>query len=367
MLAARPGILMLDEPFSALDAHLKGVLEQNLVSLFDAFEGTILYVSHDIDEALRFCDRIAVMEAGRIMELATGPELVASPRSTAGIKLSGCKNAAKAQRVDEHHVWLPYWGITVATDKLVPEGVKTLGVRAFFLERADGPGENVFRVRVDRVSDSRLRAQRPWCRFWTARTARSCRTTRRRTRCTTCTSACSGVSTSWRWTPRRCPSAGKSCWCAFRRTKCTWWTNSAPSHPARGRGRSDEPGMAAVAASARPRPLRHFFDVDAILFRQQCDEGGLREGFSRTTIDYLRISLTDRCNLRCIYCMPEDGVCSMDHEEILTLEEIEAVVRAAAELGFKHIRLTGGEPLVRKGVVDCVRAIVKRQASSVWP
>ncbi|MEI2998773.1 MAG: hypothetical protein V8T51_06025 [Senegalimassilia faecalis] len=63
ILAARPGILMLDEPFSALDAHLKSVLEQNLVSLFDAFRGTILYVSHDIDEALRFCDRIAVVEA----------------------------------------------------------------------------------------------------------------------------------------------------------------------------------------------------------------------------------------------------------------------------------------------------------------
>ena len=75
------------------------------------------------------------------------------------------------------------------------------------------------------------------------------------------------------------------------------------------------------------------------------------------TIDYLRMSLTDRCNLRCIYCMPEEGVCSMAHEDILTLEEVEAVVRAAAELGFKHIRLTGGEPLVRKGVVDCVRAI----------
>lgn len=54
MLAARPGILMLDEPFSALDSHLKSVLEQNLVDLFEAFEGTILYVSHDIDEALRF-------------------------------------------------------------------------------------------------------------------------------------------------------------------------------------------------------------------------------------------------------------------------------------------------------------------------
>ncbi len=156
MLAARPGILMLDEPFSALDAHLKGVLEQNLVSLFDAFEGTILYVSHDIDEALRFCDRIAVMEAGHVMEQETGEELVANPRSTAGIKLSGCKNATEARYVDDHRVWLPRWGVSVVTDKAVPKGVKTLGVRAFFLERADGPGENAFRVRVDRVSDSRF-------------------------------------------------------------------------------------------------------------------------------------------------------------------------------------------------------------------
>ena len=96
MLAARPGILMLDEPFSALDAHLKSVLEQNLVSLFDAFRGTILYVSHDIDEALRFCDRIAVVESGHIMEMGTGDDLVNRPQSQAGIKLSGCKNATQA-------------------------------------------------------------------------------------------------------------------------------------------------------------------------------------------------------------------------------------------------------------------------------
>ena len=102
MLAARPGILMLDEPFSALDSHLKGVLEQNLVSLFDAFEGTILYVSHDIDESLRFCDRIAVVDAGRIVEMDRGRELVNRPQSVAGLKLSGCKNATAAVRTGEH-------------------------------------------------------------------------------------------------------------------------------------------------------------------------------------------------------------------------------------------------------------------------
>ncbi len=156
MLAARPGILMLDEPFSALDAHLKSVLEQNLVSLFDAFEGTILYVSHDIDEALRFCDRIAVVEAGHIMELGTGDDLVNRPQSQAGIKLSGCKNATQAVYRNDHAVWLPKWGVEVKTAEAVSPDVKCLGVRAFYLQRAEGPGDNCFRMRVDRVSDARF-------------------------------------------------------------------------------------------------------------------------------------------------------------------------------------------------------------------
>jgi cyclic pyranopterin phosphate synthase len=77
------------------------------------------------------------------------------------------------------------------------------------------------------------------------------------------------------------------------------------------------------------------------------------------TIDYLRISLTDRCNLRCIYCMPEEGVPALCHAEILRIEEFAEVVRIAAQMGIKHIRLTGGEPLVRKGVVDLVRQCVE--------
>lgn len=76
------------------------------------------------------------------------------------------------------------------------------------------------------------------------------------------------------------------------------------------------------------------------------------------TIDYLRISLTDRCNFRCVYCMPEEGVCSIPHEEVLRLEEVEQIVRIAAKNGIKSIRLTGGEPLVRKGVTDLVAEIV---------
>lgn len=76
-------------------------------------------------------------------------------------------------------------------------------------------------------------------------------------------------------------------------------------------------------------------------------------------IDYLRISLTDRCNFRCIYCMPEKGVKLLEHDEILRIEEIAEAVRVAADMGIRSIRLTGGEPLVRLGVVDLVRLIAE--------
>lgn len=75
------------------------------------------------------------------------------------------------------------------------------------------------------------------------------------------------------------------------------------------------------------------------------------------TIDYLRISVTDRCNLRCLYCMPEEGVSWKPHDALLSLEEIVEFVRVAASEGFKRIRLTGGEPLVRKGIESLVKEI----------
>lgn len=73
-------------------------------------------------------------------------------------------------------------------------------------------------------------------------------------------------------------------------------------------------------------------------------------------INYLRISVTDRCNLRCCYCMPE-GVQNVGMKNILTFEEIWEIVRTGVSLGITHIRITGGEPLVRKGCVDLIRGI----------
>ncbi len=74
-------------------------------------------------------------------------------------------------------------------------------------------------------------------------------------------------------------------------------------------------------------------------------------------IDYMRISITDRCNLRCIYCMPEKGVRLFEHKEILTYEEIVRIIGIAAGLGVKKIRITGGEPLVRRDILHLVSSL----------
>jgi cyclic pyranopterin phosphate synthase len=88
---------------------------------------------------------------------------------------------------------------------------------------------------------------------------------------------------------------------------------------------------------------------------------GLSDPFNRP-INYLRISVTDRCNLRCIYCMPAEGISLLSHDEILTYEETTTIVRLAAELGINKLRLTGGEPLVRARLPELVAMLAKIDA-----
>lgn len=86
----------------------------------------------------------------------------------------------------------------------------------------------------------------------------------------------------------------------------------------------------------------------------------MKDGFNRK-INYMRISITDLCNLRCLYCMPEEGICKRSHKDMLTFEEIIKVVEVAAELGIEKIRITGGEPLVKKGILEFIEKLSQIQ------
>ena len=85
---------------------------------------------------------------------------------------------------------------------------------------------------------------------------------------------------------------------------------------------------------------------------------GLKGSFCRS-IDYVRISVTDRCNYRCQYCMPPEGVSCLEHGEILTYEEIQRLCRILLDLGVRKVRFTGGEPMVRKGFLDFLEKFTK--------
>ncbi len=148
ILAGRPRILMLDEPFSALDSYLREEVEGEVGSLLSNFDGTALLVTHDRDEAYRLCREMIVMDSGEVLRAGTTKEVFADPRRLTAARLTGCKNILPCVRVDEHHVRLTGWERELTVALPVPEGCCAVGIRAhdFAPEAADG--ENRMPVQV---------------------------------------------------------------------------------------------------------------------------------------------------------------------------------------------------------------------------
>ncbi|HEU0054869.1 MAG TPA: GTP 3',8-cyclase MoaA, partial [Longimicrobium sp.] len=96
--------------------------------------------------------------------------------------------------------------------------------------------------------------------------------------------------------------------------------------------------------------------LPAVAERPVPESGPMHDGFGRR-VEYLRISVTDKCNLRCVYCMPVEGLPWLKREELLSYEEIAAIVRSMAGMGLRRVRITGGEPLVRRDLATLVRLI----------
>ena len=154
ILAGRPRILMLDEPFSALDSYLREEVEGEVGSLLSNFGGTALLVTHDRDEAYRLCREMIVMDSGEVLRAGTTKEVFADPRRLTAARLTGCKNILSCVRVDEHHVRLTGWERELTVALSVPEGCCAVGIRAhdFAPEAADG--ENRMPVQVGASSEN---------------------------------------------------------------------------------------------------------------------------------------------------------------------------------------------------------------------
>jgi len=132
IIVNRPKLLMLDEPFSALDSQLREKLLVEMKSFLADYGGVSLAVTHSRDEAYKLCDTLALMDAGRMLHHMPTKQLFADPGSIAGAAMTGCKNIAAAEKTGEYEVFVPDWGIRLTTAKPVKDGLKAVGIRAHY-------------------------------------------------------------------------------------------------------------------------------------------------------------------------------------------------------------------------------------------
>ena len=132
ILVNDPQILLLDEPFSALDAHLRDSLKVEMRDLLENFGREVLMVTHDRNEAYNMSREIAVMDKGRLLTVKPTKALFADPGSIPAAVLTGCKNIAAARRVDDYRVEVPEWGVRLETKERVRDGLCAVGIRAHY-------------------------------------------------------------------------------------------------------------------------------------------------------------------------------------------------------------------------------------------
>ncbi|MEG0855946.1 MAG: ATP-binding cassette domain-containing protein [Terrisporobacter sp.] len=157
-LACNPQILLLDEPFSALDYHLKSNMENELIEIIKEFLGHIVYVTHDISECYRICDDIAVFSKGSALCKREKDDIFKHPMSMTEATITGCKNISAINIIDDKRVFAKDWGIECILSQSVIEGAKFVGIRAHNIRITENNlqfnDENLFELSVVNVFES---------------------------------------------------------------------------------------------------------------------------------------------------------------------------------------------------------------------
>lgn len=151
ILSSGAEILLLDEPFSALDSYLKWQMELELMDLLAAYDGAAILVSHDRSEVYRLAERIAVMNRGGIETTNTKKEVFRRPQTLAATLLTGCKNVSRAHLADDGAIVAEEWELTLVGVENVSPALSHIGLRAHFFEYRETSGQNTFLMEVVKV------------------------------------------------------------------------------------------------------------------------------------------------------------------------------------------------------------------------
>lgn len=130
IMAYEPEVILLDEPFSALDGFLKDSLQKELEEMLEDYPGIVIMVSHNRDEVYRFCEELVVLDQGSVVVSGKTKELFENPQYKEAARLTGCRNFTDIRRIDQHTVELTDWGGVLRLKGEVPEGCTGIGYRA---------------------------------------------------------------------------------------------------------------------------------------------------------------------------------------------------------------------------------------------
>lgn len=148
IMAYQPEVLLLDEPFSALDAYLKEALQVEMLELLKNWEGEALMVSHSRDEVYRICQKLLVLEDGRTLGFGDAKAMFQKPENLTVAKLTGCKNFSRAKQTGENIVEALDWGCALRVEGPVPEDLSHIGIRAHYFKPCAAEAQNAIPVRV---------------------------------------------------------------------------------------------------------------------------------------------------------------------------------------------------------------------------
>lgn len=136
-LAMEPEILLLDEPFSALDNHLRNQMEKELIDILADYKGVTLFVTHNLEESYRICNNLMILNNGRIVSHDEKDTLFNKPSTFTTAILTDCQNISRASTVSDYRVDATDWGITLDVTGPVPHGLTHIGIRAHHLSFVD--------------------------------------------------------------------------------------------------------------------------------------------------------------------------------------------------------------------------------------
>jgi molybdate transport system permease protein len=143
-MAIEPEALLFDEPFAALDPHLRRQMEEQLRETLAGYNGAIVFVTHDMEEAFRFCGDLLVLDQGKV--IASGPkhQLFERPQCVAAARLTGCKNIVPARRTAADRIAVKAWNCELQTAKPVPDALTHVGLRSHQITFHPAEGKNLF-------------------------------------------------------------------------------------------------------------------------------------------------------------------------------------------------------------------------------